>query len=104
MQLVKIIKEKFVNFREDKLAASELFDVDKMAKWLALSDVFGNWHGFTWANTKFYYNPFTDKAEPIPDDSFDENQIPPTEDYRLIKFYDLFNEVFFHNLIFKIKF
>ena len=103
LQLVKIIKEKFVNFKEDKLAASELFDVDKMAKWLALSDVFGNWHGFTWANTKFYYNPFTDKAEPIPDDSFDENQIPPTEDYRLIKFYDLFNRGFFHNLIFKDK-
>ena len=101
LQLIKIIKGKLKNFKEDKLPASELFDVDKMAKWLALSDVFGNWHGFTWANAKFYYNPFTDKAEPIPDDSFDENQIPPTEDYRLIKFYDLFNRGYFHHLIFK---
>ena len=59
-------------FRRGDLTTSEVFDVDKLAKSMAIGDLLGGWHGFLVFNTKFYYNPITCRLEPIPDDSFTE--------------------------------
>ena len=64
-------------FRDHDLSMHEVFDVDKMAKWFAIGDIFGAWHEFTIGNVRFYYNPVTSKFEPIPDDSFDEMSTDP---------------------------
>jgi hypothetical protein len=54
------------NFRNGNLNTSDVFDVDKLAKYVALSEILGATYGFRyWNNAKFYYNPTTQKLEPI---------------------------------------
>ncbi|MDD5633656.1 MAG: CotH kinase family protein [Candidatus Omnitrophica bacterium] len=67
-----VLQEQYYNavtllalFRTQKLEASKVFDVDKIAKFYALSDLFGALHGGGWGNLRFYYNPITSKLEPV---------------------------------------
>jgi hypothetical protein len=55
-------------FRRNKLSASEVFDVTKFAKFLALSDLFGTSHPLHTNQFRFYYNPVLSLLEPIPFD------------------------------------
>lgn len=63
-------KNLIVGLRDDKLKLSEAFDVDKLAFYIALSNLFGADHGLMIENIRIYYNPVTHKLEPI---SFDSN-------------------------------
>jgi len=47
------------------LTASEVFDSEALAKFLALSDLWGAKHALYWHNLRFYYNPVTTRLEPI---------------------------------------
>ena len=49
--------------------ASDVFDLELYAKYLAVLDIFESQHGNTWHNMRYYVNPVTAKLEPIP---FDE--------------------------------
>ena len=64
-----IITQQAVNllesFRNGSLKVSEVFDVEKLAEYFAMSDLLGSHHGVVWANMRFYYNPITSKLEPI---------------------------------------
>jgi len=55
---------------------AEIFDLKRMAKYLAICDVLGAHHGAIWHNQRFYYNPVTSKLEPIGFDGFGE--APPS--------------------------
>tara|TARA_B110000971_G_scaffold144515_1_gene147703 strand:+ start:3881 stop:6529 length:2649 start_codon:yes stop_codon:yes gene_type:complete len=44
------------------------FDIDKFATLIAYSIAFGDLHNTYFTNTKFYFNPYTNKVEPIPND------------------------------------
>lgn len=57
-------------FRAGDLTVEEAFDIDKLATYVALTDVFGGQHATYWHNFRFYYNPVTSKLEPI---AFDSN-------------------------------
>lgn len=57
-------------FRYSKLPTHKVFDVEKLAKLFALSDLMGAEHAVVWHNLRFYYNPMTSKLEPI---GFDGN-------------------------------
>ena len=57
-------------FRRGELSAREVFDVDKLAAFFALSDVLGGFHGTVWHNSRFYFNPLTARLEPV---AFDAN-------------------------------
>ncbi|MDZ7360033.1 MAG: CotH kinase family protein [candidate division KSB1 bacterium] len=57
-------------FRYSKLPTHKVFDVEKLAKFFALSDLMGAEHAVVWHNLRFYYNPMTSKLEPI---GFDGN-------------------------------
>ncbi len=57
-------------FRAGEISTSEAFDVKKLAKFFALSDLLGAQHGTIWHNLRFYYNPVSSKLEPI---AFDGN-------------------------------
>lgn len=52
--------------------ASDIFDVEAMAKYLALSDVFNARHTLIWHNQRFYYNPVICKLEPIAFDCYSD--------------------------------
>lgn len=53
------------SFRNGSLQTHQVFDVDKLAKFMALTDVLGAHHGLAWNNLRFYYNPVTSLLEPI---------------------------------------
>ena len=55
----------FEGFRNDALAANEVFDLEKFAKLFAIADLMGNPHSLKMKNIKFYFNPFTSLIEPI---------------------------------------
>jgi hypothetical protein len=57
-------------FVNGELPASEVFDVELLGNYLAISDLFGAWHASRWPNVRFYLNPVTLKLEPI---AFDAN-------------------------------
>lgn len=50
--------------------ASEIFDIDKLARYYALLDLTHARHGMTWHNQRFYYNPVICKLEPIAFDGY----------------------------------
>lgn len=53
-----------------KLKASEVFDVDKLATYNVICNLFGAYHAMIPHNWRLYYNPITSKLEPI---GFDAN-------------------------------
>ncbi len=63
--------------------ASLIFDIDKLAKYYALIDLTQAYHGFTWHNQRFYYNPVTCLLEPIAFDGYIENGVFKRIDERL---------------------
>ncbi len=50
--------------------AKEVFDLDRMAKYLAILDIAEASHSLTWHNQRFYYNPVTGLLEPIGFDGY----------------------------------
>ncbi|MBI1937695.1 MAG: CotH kinase family protein [Ignavibacteriales bacterium] len=64
-----ILVDKAVNlleaFRLGKLKTSQVFDVEKLAKFFAITDLLGTQHAALWKSMRFYYNPITSRLEPI---------------------------------------
>jgi hypothetical protein len=52
--------------------ASEIFNVEMLAKYFAMSDVFLARHSIIWHNQRFYYNPVLCKLEPIAYDCYSD--------------------------------
>jgi hypothetical protein len=57
-------------YREGSAPPAELFDLDKMARYYALMDLFGAYHSLIWHNRRYYYNPLTSKLEPVVFDAY----------------------------------
>jgi len=47
-----------------------VFDLERMARYYAIVDVLGAYHGTNWHNERFYYNPVLNRFEPIGFDGF----------------------------------
>jgi len=52
-------------FSDGTLSSSQVFDIELMGRYLAVSSVWGAPHPLLWRNIRFYYNPITSKLEPI---------------------------------------
>ncbi|PKP31906.1 MAG: hypothetical protein CVT99_06775 [Bacteroidetes bacterium HGW-Bacteroidetes-16] len=52
--------------------ASDIFNVEMMAKYFAMADVFLARHSIIWHNQRFYYNPVLCKLEPIAYDCYSD--------------------------------
>jgi len=61
--------------QQDSVAPSSIFDVDQMGRFLALSEIWGYWHGLRWHNMRFYLNPLTFRLEPV---AFDATSRKPS--------------------------
>ena len=68
-------------FQKGSLPVEDLFDIDKLAKYYAIADVFDAHHALTWHNQRFYFNPLIGKLEPIGYDGFGEK---PKRRYQLL--------------------
>ncbi len=95
----KFLLEKF---RDNELKFDEVFDLDQMAKGFAASDVLDGWHGINWTNLSFYFNPVTNKFEPIFQDWYNEGFISKKNDnFRGIRILDLYNYGNFYQKVFE---
>ena len=57
----------------ETMRPSEVFDVEELSTYLAVSQFLGVEHGVRWGNVRYYYNPYLDKIQPIGyDDNFNE--------------------------------
>lgn len=60
----------YQNYKEGSISMEDAFDIDLLAKYHAIEDIFVAMHGSRiWHNTRYYLNPITLKLEPVP---FDE--------------------------------
>ena len=62
---VKKAKDLLNRYRNKSLKASEVFDIKRLAIFFAISDLTNSHHALRWHNNRFYYNPTSDKLEPI---------------------------------------
>jgi hypothetical protein len=53
------------SFKRGELKTYQVFDTDKLSKYLAVATILGAQHGVAWQNIRFYYNPITSLLEPI---------------------------------------
>tara|TARA_B100000768_G_scaffold177368_1_gene191472 strand:- start:24738 stop:27275 length:2538 start_codon:yes stop_codon:yes gene_type:complete len=51
--------------RNGKISTSDAFNSQKLAKYMAISDLMDGMHSMSINNQRFYYNPVTSKLEPI---------------------------------------
>jgi len=79
----EIARDLLEQFRMGSKPPAEIFDVERLAKFYAITDICGAFHGLTWHNQRFYYNPVSAKLEPVGFDGFAEDFIPhaPGEGY-----------------------
>jgi hypothetical protein len=61
-------------FRFNTKPFEEIFDLDVLARYYAIVDIMSAYHGATWANSRFYYNPVTSKLEPIGYDGYSADE------------------------------
>jgi len=57
-----------------QMRASDVFDVNLMGRFLALTNLWGGQHGLIWHNLRYYYNPLSTRIEPI---GFNANALDP---------------------------
>ena len=64
-------------FQNKRFSPSHVFDSKTMGSFLAVCEFWGSWHAIRWHNLRFYFNPFTQKLEPIAFDAsiYDRNNI-----------------------------
>lgn len=67
--------------RQGKLKISEVFDVERLSTFEALTNLFGGYHGLVWHNVRIYYNPITGKLEPMSYDSFSGSKLEKFRSY-----------------------
>lgn len=78
-------------FTTGELPATEVFDLERMGKFLALSDLWSTLHGLKWHNLRYYYNPVTSRLEPV---AFDNAPFSPELDFDDV---GLDSESFYHD-------
>ena len=52
-------------FKEGSRDIDDIFDIDQLAKFYVLCEISGGSHALRWHNRRFYFNPVTQKLEPI---------------------------------------
>lgn len=71
-----IVAQNLVNqFKCRKIPVSDIFDIEPLAKYLALINLTSGYHGLAWHNFRFYYNPVLSKLELVAFDCFSHGDI-----------------------------
>ena len=61
-------------YQSGKFSAAQVFDMEVLGKYLAVTELWGAGHAFDWQNIRFYYNPVTNLLEPIGYDGMAMNE------------------------------
>lgn len=84
----QIASLKLEQFRRGILKTSEVFDVERMARFHAIIDLVGGQHSLDWSDVKFYYNSKTEKIEPVGYESFSIRKTENIAGQQIINSYD----------------
>lgn len=76
-----LAKNLLEDYKSENLSASEVFDVKRLASYIALTNLFGAYHGMASINLRFYYNPTTSLFEPISYDGNAGHKLPNFQNY-----------------------
>lgn len=63
-------------YKHQQKNPSEIFDLDKLAKYYAMLEITHARHGMVWHNQRMYYNPVICKLEPIAFDGYTDHDDP----------------------------
>lgn len=74
--LIEKAKAALDDFRHDRQPARAVFDLQEWARYIAVCELMACKHPIRWHNMRFYYNPTTEKIEPI---GFDCTSMFPTD-------------------------
>lgn len=64
-------------FESGMLPPSDVFDTKLMGRYIAVSELWGSWHSFSWRNLRYYFNPISARLEPIGFDPDIQNRSAP---------------------------
>ncbi len=78
---LNIAQDLLNGLKKGKLKISDVFDIDKLTTFVALSNLFGAHHGLINHNLRIYFNPITNKLEPIAFDSHGGYRIDKIANY-----------------------
>ncbi len=68
-------KQQLFRFKKGSGEVEELFDIDQMARMLALIDLANGWHALQWKNVRFCMDPETNKLLPIVFDAYNKKEV-----------------------------
>lgn len=91
--------QKLEAFRRGEKSTSEIFDVEKLARFHAIIDLVGGHHSLDWSDVKFFYNAETDKIEPVGYESFSVRKTESIAGQRIPELYEQ-PEMNYHNRLF----
>ena len=74
--ITKRAKALLTDYRLGNIQYDAIFDTDLWAKYVAINEIMASPHGLRWHNLRFYFNPDTEKFEPI---SFDSGSWMPKD-------------------------
>ncbi len=74
-------RELLHQFQYGLKSPADIFELERLAKFYAISDVLSAYHGIIWHNQRFYYNPVISRLEPIGFDGYDG---PPARQYTFL--------------------
>ena len=57
-------------YENDLKPLNDIFDIESYAKYYALTDITGAYHGLAWHNFRYYYNPVISRLEPVAFDCY----------------------------------
>ena len=69
---LKVALSKMEQYRQGDSTVDTYFDVEALAKYLAMTEVVNGKHALIWHNQRHYFNPITQRLEPIAYDCFTE--------------------------------
>lgn len=92
--------------RNRKIAVNEAMDIQQLARFHAIIDLVGGQQSMDWSDVKYYYNPVSDKLEPVAYESF--THFPSTEIAGMYKYvsidssnnYDSWHQLLFSDPVF----
>ncbi len=64
-QLLSQAIQKMEKFQRGEIGIDDAFDSELLGRYVAICDVLNTWHGALGKSVKFYFNPITQKFEPI---------------------------------------
>lgn len=93
----KRARELIYKYRNNEILANQIFDVKKMAKYIAAVNIFSAFHAINWNNMRFYFNPITCRLEPIAYDSNSSyyERVSPEKTEQLLMTRYLYNDTSF---------